>query len=237
MDPSDSGQRRPSSDVAGFWPRVGASTTDSVVLWPVTIPTSFIIGYGPASWAIAWIILASPLPWLYTSYCHGRWGKTLGKHAARIRVVRNEDEGPVGYRRAFLRDSGTIVFSLAAAAMMIHLVVAGNTQVFRIDVEQYEYRIVESEEPPGFFEIMSDAYSEAFSGYSPWMVVLLFTQSGWFLAEIVTMLTNARRRALHDYIGRTVVVAVPFAYMSLPAHAVPPAPIAERTPRPPSRGW
>ena len=28
----------------------------------------------------------------------------------------------------------------------------------------------------------------------------------WFLAEVVTMLTNEKRRALHDYIAGTVVV-------------------------------
>ena len=29
--------------------------------------------------------------------------------------------------------------------------------------------------------------------------------TGWFLAELVTMLTNAKRRALHDYAGSVVV--------------------------------
>jgi len=29
---------------------------------------------------------------------------------------------------------------------------------------------------------------------------------GWFLTEVVTMLTNDKRRALHDFIARTVVV-------------------------------
>jgi uncharacterized RDD family membrane protein YckC len=31
----------------------------------------------------------------------------------------------------------------------------------------------------------------------------------WFLAEVVTMLTNEKRRALHDWIAGSVVVRVP----------------------------
>jgi hypothetical protein len=34
----------------------------------------------------------------------------------------------------------------------------------------------------------------------------LFTGMGWFFAEVVTMLTNKRRRAIHDYIAGSVVI-------------------------------
>jgi uncharacterized RDD family membrane protein YckC len=33
-----------------------------------------------------------------------------------------------------------------------------------------------------------------------------FTGLAWFIAEVVTMLWNKKRRALHDYIARSVVV-------------------------------
>lgn len=36
--------------------------------------------------------------------------------------------------------------------------------------------------------------------------VLIWTGLGWFVLELLTMLTNERRRALHDYIAGTVVV-------------------------------
>ena len=32
---------------------------------------------------------------------------------------------------------------------------------------------------------------------------------GWTLLEVLTMLTNAKRRAIHDFIAGTVVVRVP----------------------------
>lgn len=37
----------------------------------------------------------------------------------------------------------------------------------------------------------------------PWLTIVPFV---WFFAEIITMLTNAKRRALHDYIAGTVVI-------------------------------
>jgi uncharacterized RDD family membrane protein YckC len=37
-------------------------------------------------------------------------------------------------------------------------------------------------------------------------IVLALATLGWFLLEVTTMLTNEKRRALHDYIAGTVVV-------------------------------
>ena len=36
--------------------------------------------------------------------------------------------------------------------------------------------------------------------------ILLAVQLGWFFLEFVTMLSNAKRRAIHDFIARSVVV-------------------------------
>lgn len=50
------------------------------------------------------------------------------------------------------------------------------------------------------------------------------TSWGWWIAEVLTMLTNERRRALHDLIAGTVVVKK--SYVDLPAEpafAAPPA--------------
>lgn len=66
-------------------------------------------------------------------------------------------------------------------------------------------------------------------GSAVWFIVILFRDGftaaywesnvnlaigvfsmGWVFLEFVTMLTNPRRRALHDFIGGTVVVNPPF---------------------------
>ena len=39
--------------------------------------------------------------------------------------------------------------------------------------------------------------------------ILGYAGFGWFLLEVITMLTNKRRRAFHDYIAGTVVIRIP----------------------------
>ncbi len=43
---------------------------------------------------------------------------------------------------------------------------------------------------------------------SLWTTVLRYTWSIWFSAEVVTMLTNKKRRAVHDFIARSVVTRI-----------------------------
>ena len=36
--------------------------------------------------------------------------------------------------------------------------------------------------------------------------LILFSTSGWLLAELITMLFNKKRRAIHDFLGNSVVI-------------------------------
>jgi hypothetical protein len=56
--------------------------------------------------------------------------------------------------------------------------------------------------------VVTNQYPSAESSNSFVVQFWSFVAVGWFLLEIATMLTNAKRRALHDYIARTVVVRV-----------------------------
>ena len=57
--------------------------------------------------------------------------------------------------------------------------------------------------------LLQDGFSAAYLESNVSLVIGLFSV-GWFFLELVTMLMNPRRRALHDYIGGTVVVNPPF---------------------------
>jgi len=39
-------------------------------------------------------------------------------------------------------------------------------------------------------------------------MILAFASLGWFLLEVITMLTNSKRRAIHDLIAKTMVLKV-----------------------------
>lgn len=168
------------------------------------MPGTILAGYGPAWAAIAWLVLVTPVVALYTIVGHGHWGKTIGKHVTGLEVVRSVDEGRAGYARAIRRDAVTVAFGIFATVLMVSAISSGDVEVFRVfdtpEVPEYE-----PGEMPGFRELFWN--SETMGPYAePWYLGVIALQSAWGAAEIITMLTNRRRRALHDFIGGTVVV-------------------------------
>ncbi|MGE3076845.1 MAG: RDD family protein [Dehalococcoidia bacterium] len=191
-----------------FWQRFVASLIDAMVLGPVGYPTTLLIGYGPLSVAIAWIIVTCPAGFLYTSYCHGRWGKTLGKYAAGIEVVRHEDNAPLGFGRAIRRDLGAIVLALAGAAVLVtYLATGGETESFRA-FDQSRFQITEERlENESAGELFRRTFEDSLP---PWQTMVIPALSSlWFFAELTTMFSNPKRRALHDLIGGSVVIKSP----------------------------
>ncbi|HSP42193.1 MAG TPA: RDD family protein [Luteolibacter sp.] len=57
--------------------------------------------------------------------------------------------------------------------------------------------------------LLQDGFTAAYLESNVNLAIGLFS-IGWVFLELVTMLMNPRRRALHDYIGGTVVVNPPF---------------------------
>ncbi|MEM7791959.1 MAG: RDD family protein [Verrucomicrobiota bacterium] len=61
--------------------------------------------------------------------------------------------------------------------------------------------------------LFRDGFTAAYWESSVNMAIGFFSM-GWVFLELVTMLMNSRRRALHDFIGGTVVVNPPFIQSS-----------------------
>lgn len=208
-----------------FFQRFAASLIDGALLSVLSTPTTILVGYGPATVAAAWLILTTPAFWAYSAYCHGRWGKTLGKHVLGIQVVRADTEGPIGYGRAILRDSGSIVLGALGTALLLHLVWSGDTEAFRM-FDQSSFARYDENEAPSLGQVFRDAVPN-------WQMLVVTVLSWmWSLAEFVTMMTNSRRRAIHDFIGGTVVVKTGSATSTAPAGARKTAEFDDR-----SHGW
>ena len=232
-----------------FWRRLGASIIDGLVISPVTTPAVLVIGYGPAWLAYLAVAILVPLPWAYTTYCHGRWGQTLGKHVTEIRVVRADTLARIGYVQALRRDAGTVFFGALGAAFFLYAVRSGETEAYRLFDRPDPIVYAPGEEPtPGQF--LRDSFEAAFPSWSQFVVTAL--NSLWGIAEVITMLTNPRRRALHDYIGGTVVIHDPqprLGSSALPAPTLVPEeverlmfpPVPGPAPKPPKSpggtGW
>jgi hypothetical protein len=51
-----------------------------------------------------------------------------------------------------------------------------------------------------------EAAALGFSGLSPFDIFVLWSSLAWFVLEVLIMLSNAKRTALHDFIAGTVVM-------------------------------
>ena len=159
-----------------FWPRFWAGLVDGLVFAPLSFLDVFLGApeRGPIV-IIAWSAVSYAAYWLYSVMLHARYGQTLGKMAAHVKVLDLSEERIPTFRQAFIRDIGYIVLNTLSLLYLIYLVAAGLYA-------------------PG-------AKAPNLPGQ-----ILGLTGLGWFLLEIVSMATNDKRRAFHDYIAGTVVV-------------------------------
>jgi len=168
---------------AGFWLRLRANLVDTIVNfplivlgWPGFLPRSASI------WAAipAFIVGAS-----YTVVMNACWGQTLGKMAARIRIVRVSG-APISWREALLRDSVSIALGvISTAAHVVALLHVPESKWSRNWTQQAQ--LVRAANPTW--------------GHAATTVVAV-----WFWGELFVLLFNRKRRALHDFIAGTVVV-------------------------------
>jgi hypothetical protein len=83
---------------AGFWQRFAAHWIDVLVLLPLGLAVIKLDAISRTT-AIAIAVPVAALNLAYTIVGHGRFGKTVGKWAMRIRVARTSGE-PIGWRQA-----------------------------------------------------------------------------------------------------------------------------------------
>lgn len=123
---------------------------------------------------------------VYSIYLVKRFGGTPGKRLLNMRICRT-DGSAIGYREAILRESVQTVFGavLTIGMLMAYLSVS--------DPDYLSYEIMERaeflrEHAPAWYGFVDNCYNV------------------WLFSEYIVMLTNKRRRSLHDLIAGTVVI-------------------------------
>lgn len=111
---------------------------------------------------------------------HGSYGQPVGKFLLKVKVF-DRTESKLPYKQALLRDSVPIVLGLIAYALSAPRILDGSYPFDDIDQNHFK-------------EI--DMLPMMFSA---------FVSSAWFPLEVVTMLTNKKRRAVHDFIAHSIV--------------------------------
>jgi uncharacterized RDD family membrane protein YckC len=180
---------RPASEPAphgysGFGSRLLADVVDSAVLVPLGILLWWALSFSKP----AMFVFLLPLNFSGVAYdviMHASGGQTLGKMAAKIRVVRLSGER-IAWREAALRSSVGAAFCLiGTAAQAIAMT-----------------RLSDSNWGHGWLTL-SHRLQAAEPTWGRWSDTAVQI---WFWSELLVLLSNRKRRALHDFIAGTVVI-------------------------------
>jgi len=180
-----------------FWQRFAASWIDRLVFMPLFVAQAFVESQSRgAAFVLAIPVAAASVG--YSIWFHGRGGRTPGKRVMGIRVVRTTGE-PIGWRQAWMRSSVDVLFAaVGVVGSFVALSAIADADYYGTDWMHRATRLADLQ--PEWL---------AWSGTA---AVL------WTWSEVVVMLFNSRRRALHDLIAGTIVVS------DQPSQAVQPQP-------------
>jgi uncharacterized RDD family membrane protein YckC len=165
-----------------FWPRFWAGWIDSLVFIPFMVIDHFLWEYLanlPLFVVVTWYSCYSLLWCIYSILMHGNYGQTLGKMAMRV-VVLDISGNRLTMFQAIKRD---FVLMTLTAIGVIHDIPKILTGISIYDPKAFSFDIATS--------------------------IIMNAQALWFLVEIVTMLFNNKRRAIHDLIAGSVVMRQP----------------------------
>ncbi len=175
---------------AGFWPRFWASLVD-LAIFLMLVPLMLWLEASSRSMSMEMftnLILFLFFP-VYSIYFHGRYGQTLGKMVARVKVVQLNGT-PISFRHALCRSSVDLFFSiLAFAGQLVALFSVSNIDYMNAPTWMARSELVQAALPS-------------------WDKPAFILGQVWAWSELVVLLFNSKRRALHDFIAGTIVTHI-----------------------------
>lgn len=123
---------------------------------------------------------------MYNVYFNAHFGGTLGKLAVGIRITK-PDGTRIGWPEAWKRSA----VDLALGFLMLCIEVWALTQV---NGEQYSATTFAQRRQ------LLQSY------YPSWFSIVTISQQIWIWSELLVLLFNKRKRAIHDFIAGTVVI-------------------------------
>jgi uncharacterized RDD family membrane protein YckC len=178
-------EEEPPLEYGGFWVRFAAFWLDALILLPLT----GLAFWGAQQYRLYPIYSFIPdalIGLFYSVYLVRRFGGTPGKLIMRLRIRKVTGE-PIGYREALLRCAPEFVLGLLMSIALL-------SSLFQLTDAEYHAL--------SFIERSQRLVDLAPGWYKPVQILLRI----WIWSEFIVMLTNAKRRALHDFIAGTVVI-------------------------------
>ena len=170
---------------AGFGIRLGSLLLDFIFVIPVTILTLYLNSLGKNFYF--YTVIPSLLFGLwYNIYLPKRYSGTPGKLVAGIKIIRLDGQS-IEWKEAILRHIVLLVLSILSIIIMISCILSADEETYtRLSwLKQSQYLMTLS---PIFFKFYT------------------WTSNIWIYSEFIVLLTNKRKRAIHDYIAGTVIV-------------------------------
>lgn len=171
---------------ATFWQRSLGVLVDVLLFLLAFVAIAKLVASRSGLAAVLLVLALSALWHLYEVCFHARWGQTLGKMVARARVV-TYDGLSISWKHALLRSSVGMALTLFR--------VLGRTAAL-CTISQVEYAGLSWVE-------LSELLDEADPAY---FYLLRHVSQVWGWSELVVMLLNRERRAMHDFIAGTAVI-------------------------------
>lgn len=169
---------------AGFWKRLASQLLDLVIVAPVLVGILYLNGFGKYVYFYTCIPNLLFAAW-YHVYLPKKYGGTPGKLLVGIKILKLNGE-PIEWKEAILRDSVTLLLTVLYIGLTISGLLKANEEVFNGLGWREQIKYI--------------------SSMSTLFVVYNWVSNIWFYSELVVLLTNRKKRALHDYIAGTVIV-------------------------------
>ncbi|WP_445427997.1 RDD family protein [Alishewanella sp. HL-SH05] len=164
------------SKYATFWPRFGAAIIDGLLFTLILYIESLLFGIEYSNQNTLLHAFNGLQLSIYTLVMHGYFGQTLGKMITKVKVLDHASESAISLKQALRRESVNLALNIIYISLLLTVALS----------------IVTS-------GTISSTLTVAIMSFAVFAVV-------WSISEFVTMLFNHKRRALHDFIGKTVVV-------------------------------
>jgi len=170
--------------------RLAAGIADAIILIPFGILFVWLEGID-RNVAMVVTIPSVSLFALYNVFFNARFGGTPGKLFFDIRITR-PDGTPIDWSHAWWRSSVDLIF----AALFLCVNIWALSQI----------------DPSVYSELNWKNRPEVLASFfPPWWGLVFILQTIWIWGELIVLLLNTRKRAIHDFIAGTVVIKKEFA--------------------------
>jgi uncharacterized RDD family membrane protein YckC len=172
-------------EYAGFWIRLGAIGVDSAIFLPLNIMDNWSFRHNRTLYIASRVI--SDFLYILLSVFLVRWrGGTPGKLFSGLRILTTQFK-PVGWKEAWLRESIGLAFSITSTILFLSAIARLSEDEFlRLGAHQRAQQL------------------KALGGLP--IAIVYWAGIIWVASEFIVLLTNPRRRALHDLVAGTVVI-------------------------------